>query len=107
MRDQLILDFMTLKFLSNFKFIFILLREYFTKVKQIVIAFNLTRRKHGQKVFYKSKKRICTTVTSHVNSSKSNDMNKYNTDNFTGNPNIPHTNVHTEQSSNELVIFHK
>ena len=67
----------------------------------------MSRRKHGQKVLYKSKKRICTTVTSHVNSSKSNDMNTYNRDNVIGNSNIPHTNVHTERSSNELVIFHK
>ena len=34
------------------------------------MGFTSSRQKHGQKVFPKYKKRICTTVTSHVNSSR-------------------------------------
>ena len=71
------------------------------------MAFTSSRRKHGQKVFPKSKKRRCTTVTSHVNSSESNYLNTYNRDNVIGNSNIPYINVHTECSSNELVTLQK
>ena len=66
-----------------------------------------SRQKHGRKVSYHSKKRICTTVTSHVKSSKSNDVITYNSDNVIGNLNIPCINVHTERSSNELVTLQK
>ena len=71
------------------------------------MAFASSGQKNGRKVFPKSKKRRCTTVTSHVDSSESNDLNTYNSDNFIGNSNIPRINVHTKRSSNELVTFQK
>ena len=71
------------------------------------MAFTSSRRKRGQKVFPKSKKRRCTTITSHVNSIKTNDLNKYNRANIIVNSNIPRINVYTECSSNELVTFQK
>ena len=64
------------------------------------MAFMLSRQKHGEKVFPKYKKRRCTTVTSHVNSIESNDLNTYNSDNFIGKSNLPRINVHTKRSSN-------
>ena len=67
----------------------------------------MSRRKHGWKGFFKSKKRRFTTITSHVNSSESNDLNTYNRDNVRRNSNIPRINVHTECSSNELVTLQK
>ena len=71
------------------------------------MSFTSSGRKYGQNIFPKSKKRRCTTVTSHVKSSKSNDMNAYNIDNVMGNSNIPRINAHNERSSNELVTFQK
>ena len=71
------------------------------------MAFTLSRQKHGRKVFSKSKKRICTIVTSHVNNSKSNYMNPYNSDNVIVNLNISRINVHNKRSSNELVNLQK
>ena len=71
------------------------------------MEFTSSRQKHGQDIFLKSKKRRYTTVTSYVNSSESNDINTYNSDNFIGNSNLPCINVHTKRSSNELVTFHK
>ena len=69
------------------------------------MAFTSSRGEHGQKVFPKSKKRRCTTVTSHVNSSESNYLNTYNRDNVIGNSNIPCINVQTEISLNTLITF--
>ena len=56
------------------------------------------RQKHGRKVSFKDTKRICTTVISHVNISKSYDPNTYNIDNIIENPNVPSINVHTKCS---------
>ena len=54
-------------------------------------------KKQGRKVSFKSNKRICITVTSHVNSSESNDQNTHNSDNVMGNSNLPRINVHSER----------
>ena len=98
---------MTLNFLSNFKFYFDSTERIFYKSKinsHIVYVF---KKKTWSEGFSKSKKRRCTTVTSHVNISESNYLNTYNRDNVIGNSNIPHINVHTECSSNELVTLQK
>ena len=73
----------------------------------MVVAFTFSRQKHGQKVFSKSKKRRCTTVTSHVDSRDTNDMNTYNSVNVIRNSNLPHINIHTKCSSNKPVTLHK
>ena len=65
------------------------------------------RIKQGGEVSLNYNKRICTNVTSHVNSSKSNDPNTYTSDNIIGNSNLPRINVHIKRSSNELVTFQK
>ena len=71
------------------------------------MAFTLSRQKNGQEVFPKSNKRICTTVTSHFNTSKSNYLNTQNRDSVMGNLNINRINVHTKRSANELVKFQR
>ena len=71
------------------------------------MVFMLSRRKHGRKFFSKSKRRRCTNITSHVNSSKSNDLNTYNSDNVIVNSNLRCIDVHTELSSNKKVTFQK
>ena len=71
------------------------------------MAFTSSRRKQGRNILYIYKKRRCITVTSHFNSSKSNDLNTYNIDYVIENSNIPRINVHTKRSSNELVTLQK
>ena len=71
------------------------------------MVFTSPRRKQRRKVSLKYNKRRCTTITSHVKSSESNDQNTYNSDNVIGNSNLPLINNHTERSSNELVTSQK
>ena len=61
----------------------------------------------GRKIWYISKKRRCTTVDSHINSSISNNFNTSNSDNFIVNSNVPFINVQTESSFNILIILKK
>ena len=65
------------------------------------------KRKQEREVSFKSNKRICTTVNSHIFGSKSNDPNICNSDNVIGNSNLPCINVHTKCSFNELVAIQK
>ena len=67
----------------------------------------LSKRKKGRKVSYKSKKRICITVNSHVNSSKTNNSNTSNSDNVIGNSIIPCININTKISLNKLITLQK
>ena len=71
------------------------------------MVFTSPRRKQGRKVSFKYNNRISTTVNSYVNSSKSNDTNKYNSDNVIGNSNLPRVNVYTKLSLNELFDLQK
>ena len=71
------------------------------------MKFTLSRRKPGRRILYISKKRICITVTSQVNSNESNNPNTYNSNNVIENSNLPHINVHNECSSNELISVKK
>ena len=71
------------------------------------MSFMSSRSKQGREISYIYKKRGCITVTSHVNSSKSNNPNTYNSDNSMGNSNIPCSNVHMKRLSNELVTLRK
>ena len=64
-------------------------------------------RKKGRNISFKYNNRRFTTVTSHVNSSESNDPNTHNSDNVIGNSNLPPINVHTKGSLNELINFQK
>ena len=98
---------MTLKFISNFNFNFNSTEGLFYRSKINSHGVYVVKNKTWLEGFSKSKKRRFTTVTSHVNSSESNDLNTYNRDNVIGNSNIPRINVHTECSSNELVTLQK
>ena len=98
---------MTLNFLSNFKFYFESTEGLFYKSKINSHGVYVFKNKAWLELFPKSKKRRFTTVTSHVNSSESNDLNTYNRDNVIVNSNITRINVHTECSSNELVTLQK
>ena len=69
--------------------------------------FTSSRQKHERDVYPKSKKRRFTTVTSHVNSSKSKNQNTYNSVDVIGNSNPTCINVHTKHSSNKLVTLQK
>ena len=98
---------MTLNFLSHFKFYFDCTEGIFFKSKINSHNIYVVKTKTCLEGFSKSKRRRCTTVTSHVDSSESNDLNTYNSDNFIGNSNIPRINIHTKRSSNELVTLQK
>ena len=87
---------MTLDFLSNFKFYFDSTEGLFYKSKINNHGVYVVRKKTWSEGFPKSKKRRCTTITSHVNSIKTNYLNTYNIDNVIGNLNIPHINNNTE-----------
>ena len=71
------------------------------------MVFTSPKRKQWRKVSFRSNNRKCTTVSSHVKISKSNDPNTYNSDNVIGNSNLSCIRNHTERSSNELVTFQK
>ena len=71
------------------------------------MEFTSSRRKKRRKILYISNKRRCITDNLHVNSSKSNNPNTYNSDNDIGNSNLPRINVHTKLSSNKLVTLQK
>ena len=71
------------------------------------MEFTSSRIKHGRNVFYNSKKRRCTTVKSHANSSESNNSNASKSDNVIVNSNLLHINVHTKSSISNLIIFQK
>ena len=55
--------------------------------------FTPSRSKHERNVLSKSKKRRYIIVNSHVNSSKSNNLNASKSDNFIGTSNLSHINV--------------
>ena len=77
---------MTLNFLSNFKFYIDCTEGLFYRSRINSDGVYVFKEKHVQKVFSKSKNRRSTTVTSHVNISKSDDLNTYISDNVIGNP---------------------
>ena len=54
---------------------------------------------------YNSKKRRCTTVNSHVSGRKSNNPTTSNSDNYIGNSNLPHLNIHTKSSFTTLITL--
>ena len=69
------------------------------------MAFLLSRRKQGRNILYFYKKSRCTTVNSHVNGSKSNNLITSSSDIVIVNSNLPRVNVQTEGSFNTLVIL--
>ena len=69
------------------------------------MVFTSSRRKQGRNISYISNNRIFTTVNSHINSIKSNNMNTSNSDNVIGHSNLNHLNVHTESCFNKLNIL--
>ena len=64
-----------------------------------------SRFKLGQKVLYKSNERRFTTVVSHLNNNKSNNLNKPNSDNVIGTSNLPNINVQNESPFSTLSIL--
>ena len=69
------------------------------------MGFTFSRRKHGRKVSYKSKKRRCTTINSHANIRKSDNLNTSNSDDVIGNSKLPHINVQTEILFNKIITI--
>ena len=73
--DQSIFDYLTLNILSDFKFYLDCTEGLFKKSKMNFHSVYVVKTKTRWGGFPKSKKRICNTVTSHVNSSESNNLN--------------------------------
>ena len=71
------------------------------------MVFTSSRREQGRKVSFNSKKRICITVNSHLNSSESNNSNKSNSDDVIGNLNPPCINAYTKITLNKLITLKK
>ena len=71
------------------------------------MAFTPSRSKHERKVLFKSNKRRCITVNSHLNSNETNNLNAPNSDDVVGNPIRPCINVHTKSSFNALITLQK
>ena len=67
------------------------------------MLFTSLKSKQGRNLSYKSKKRRCITVNSHINSSKSNNLDTSNSNNNAENSNLPRINVQTETSFNTLI----
>ena len=81
--------------------------QYFTKVKKIDMVFKFSRGKQIRNVTYISKKRICTTVNSHVNSKEPNNLNTLNSDNVIRTSNFPHRNVKNDSPFDTLGTLQK
>ena len=96
---------MTLNFLSNFRFYFDRAEGIFYTSKINSRCVYVIKTKTWSEGFSKSKNRRCSTVTSHVHSSESNNPNTFNSDNVVENSKLPHINVHSKRSLNELVTF--
>ena len=71
------------------------------------MVFMFSRRKKCQECLSKSRKRIFTTVNSHINSSESNNLNTSNGYIVIGKSKLPHINVHTKSSLNKGITFRK
>ena len=71
------------------------------------MLFTSPSRKKGSKVSYKSRKRRCITVNSHVNSSETNNSNTSNSDNAIENSKLPCINLHTKIPLNKLITLKK
>ena len=71
------------------------------------MVYTLSRRKQVRNIYYIYNKRICTTVNSHINSNKSNNLNTPNSDNVIGNSNLPHINVQNNSPFNILITLQK
>ena len=69
--------------------------------------FTPSRKKHDRKLLSRSKKRRCTTVNSHVNSSKSNNLNTSNSDNVIGTSKLPHIKVQNYSQFDTLITLQK
>ena len=71
------------------------------------MVFTLSRSKQGRDIPYISNKKRCYTVSSHVRSSESNNLNTSNSDNVTVNSNLPRIKVQTQSSFNTLNVLQK
>ena len=91
--------------LLNFQIHFYYIKVLFYNGNKNNMVFTLSRRKHVRKVFFRSKKRICTTINSRVNSNKSNNLNESNSDNGIGNSSLPCINVQNESHFNKLITL--
>ena len=69
------------------------------------MVFTSSKRNQERNILYISRKSIFNTVNSHVNSSKSNNMNTSNSNNAIVNSNLPRINVETKRSFNKLIAL--
>ena len=76
---------MTLNVLLSFRFHYDYTETVHYKIKINCNDVYVVKRETRKKYFVHFKKRICITVTSHVNISESNNTNTYNSDNVIGN----------------------
>ena len=71
------------------------------------MGYTSSGRKHGRKVLSKSKKNMCTTDISHVNSDKADILNTSNTDNVIEIWEFPLISVQNVSSFNALITLQK
>ena len=98
---------MKLNIFSSYKFNIDSTEAFFYRIKINSHVIDFTKKKKGRKVSFKYKKRVCITVNSHLNSSKTNNSNKSNSHNVIGNSNLHLINVHNESSLNKLITVPK
>ena len=71
------------------------------------MMFTLSRQKQGRKVSFKSKKRRCITVNSHLNGIETHNSKTSNSDDVIGNSNPSRINVYAKNSLNKLITLQK
>ena len=65
------------------------------------------KKRHVRKGFQTYKKRRCTTIISHINNNKSNNLNTSNSDNAIVMSTFPHSNVNICSSLNIIISLQK
>ena len=98
---------MTLNIFSIFKFDYDWIEAIFYKISINSYGVYVFKKETRKNISYVSKKRICNTVNSRVNSSKSNNPNTSNIDNGIGNSNLPSINVQSTISFDILITLQK
>ena len=71
------------------------------------MVFTSSRINQGRKVSFKSNKKICITVNSHLNSSETDNYKTSNSDDVIGNSNLPRINDHTKIALDKLITLQK
>ena len=105
--NQLTLDVYDVGNLLNFQVSFKLYWGNILQKYKRSHAVSVIKKKQGRNIPIISKKIRYTTVNSHINSSEPNSFSTTNSDNVTGNSNLPRINVQTKSSFNTRITLKK